>query len=73
MTPTRLRDLRRRHVAMVFQGAALFDSLSVGENIAYPLREHFKEMTPAQVRELAAALDAAPGLTPVDHSQWPSA
>ena len=24
----------RRHVAMVFQGAALFDSLSVGENVA---------------------------------------
>ena len=31
----------RRHVAMVFQGSALFDSLTVGENIAYPLREHF--------------------------------
>jgi phospholipid/cholesterol/gamma-HCH transport system ATP-binding protein len=25
---------------MVFQGAALFDSMSVFENIAYPLREH---------------------------------
>ena len=30
----------RRKVGMLFQGAALFDSLSVGENIAYPLREH---------------------------------
>lgn len=29
--------------------------------------------TPAQVRELAAALDAAPGITPVDHSRRPSA
>lgn len=27
----------RRRIAMVFQGAALFDSLSVFENIAYPL------------------------------------
>jgi len=25
---------------MVFQGAALFDSMSVFENVAYPLREH---------------------------------
>jgi len=30
----------RRHVAMLFQQGALFDSLTVGENIAYPLREH---------------------------------
>jgi len=25
---------------MLFQQAALFDSLTVGENVAYPLREH---------------------------------
>ena len=31
----------RRRIAMVFQGAALFDSLTVYENIAYPLREQF--------------------------------
>jgi phospholipid/cholesterol/gamma-HCH transport system ATP-binding protein len=30
----------RRKVAMVFQGGALFDSLTVYENVAYPLREH---------------------------------
>jgi phospholipid/cholesterol/gamma-HCH transport system ATP-binding protein len=30
----------RRDVSMIFQSAALFDSLSVYENIAYPLREH---------------------------------
>jgi phospholipid/cholesterol/gamma-HCH transport system ATP-binding protein len=28
----------RRRVSMLFQGAALFDSLTVGENVAYPLR-----------------------------------
>jgi len=32
----------RQHLGMVFQGAALFDSLSVFENVAYPLREHTK-------------------------------
>jgi phospholipid/cholesterol/gamma-HCH transport system ATP-binding protein len=31
----------RRRVAMVFQGAALFDSMNVHDNIAYPLREQF--------------------------------
>jgi phospholipid/cholesterol/gamma-HCH transport system ATP-binding protein len=30
----------RRRIGYVFQGAALFDSLSVLENVAYPLREH---------------------------------
>jgi phospholipid/cholesterol/gamma-HCH transport system ATP-binding protein len=30
----------RREIGMVFQGAALFDSLTVFENVAYPLREN---------------------------------
>jgi phospholipid/cholesterol/gamma-HCH transport system ATP-binding protein len=30
----------RRRMGYVFQGAALFDSLTVYENVAYPLREH---------------------------------
>lgn len=30
----------RRKVGMLFQMGALFDSLSVGDNVAYPLREH---------------------------------
>jgi phospholipid/cholesterol/gamma-HCH transport system ATP-binding protein len=30
----------RRRMGFVFQGAALFDSLSVYENVAYPFREH---------------------------------
>jgi phospholipid/cholesterol/gamma-HCH transport system ATP-binding protein len=30
----------RRNIGILFQGAALFDSLTVYENIAYPLREH---------------------------------
>lgn len=30
----------RRRFGMLFQGAALFDSKTVGENIAFPLREH---------------------------------
>jgi len=30
----------RQRMGVVFQQAALFDSMSVGENIAYPLQEH---------------------------------
>ncbi|MDQ2768642.1 MAG: ATP-binding cassette domain-containing protein [Gemmatimonadota bacterium] len=30
----------RQKMGMVFQGAALFDSMSVFENVAFPLREH---------------------------------
>ncbi|HPM41130.1 MAG TPA: ATP-binding cassette domain-containing protein, partial [bacterium] len=31
----------RSRIGMLFQGAALFDSLTVRENVAYPLRLHF--------------------------------
>jgi phospholipid/cholesterol/gamma-HCH transport system ATP-binding protein len=45
----------RQRIAMLFQGAALFDSISVGENVAYGLREHFrKTMTEEQIRERVA-------------------
>ncbi len=33
-----IQDVRRK-VTMVFQNGALFDSISVGENVAFPLRE----------------------------------
>ncbi len=32
----------RKRMGMLFQGAALFDSFNVGENVAYALREHTK-------------------------------
>jgi phospholipid/cholesterol/gamma-HCH transport system ATP-binding protein len=40
----RERDLPdvRQKMAMVFQGAALFDSLTVGENVGYRLWEHYR-------------------------------
>lgn len=39
----------RKKVAMVFQSCALFDSLTVGENIAYPLSEH-TALSPEEIR-----------------------
>jgi phospholipid/cholesterol/gamma-HCH transport system ATP-binding protein len=43
----------RRKVGMLFQGAALFDSMTVGENIAYGLHEHF-DWPPKRVAERVA-------------------
>jgi ABC-type transporter Mla maintaining outer membrane lipid asymmetry ATPase subunit MlaF len=55
----RLVQIRRR-VTMVFQSGALFDSLTVGENIAFPLvdrRELSPEEVDARVAELAGMLE----------------
>jgi phospholipid/cholesterol/gamma-HCH transport system ATP-binding protein len=53
----------RQRLGMVFQGAALFDSMNVYENIAYPLREHTKltedEIT-ERVREKLEFVDLDP-------------
>ena len=35
-------DKMRRRIGMVFQSPALFDSLTIGENVAFGLREHTK-------------------------------
>lgn len=40
----------RRRIAMLFQSGALFDSLSVGENVAYGLEEHFRYTTTREER-----------------------
>jgi phospholipid/cholesterol/gamma-HCH transport system ATP-binding protein len=42
----------RQKFGFLFQGAALFDSMSVGENVALPLIETQNEMTKEEVREL---------------------
>jgi len=46
------RDLERvrRKFGMVFQGAALFDSMNVFENVSFPLREH-STLSEAEIRE----------------------
>ena len=53
----------RQKLGMVFQGAALFDSMTVFENVAYPLREH-TELTEdeimARVREKLEFVDLDP-------------
>ncbi len=41
----------RRRIGMCFQDGALFDSLTVGENIAFPLARHRPDMNERQRRE----------------------
>ena len=49
-----LRAVRKR-ITMVFQNGALFDSLSVRENVAFPLREH-GGLSEEQIQEKVAQL-----------------
>ncbi len=44
-----LTDIRR-HVGFLFQNAALFDSMTVGDNVAFPLRRH-TDLSSAEIRE----------------------
>jgi phospholipid/cholesterol/gamma-HCH transport system ATP-binding protein len=53
----------RQKMGMVFQGAALFDSMSVFENVAFPLREHTTlsdDEIEARVREKLEFVDLEP-------------
>ena len=60
----------RKHMGFLFQNAALFDSMSVGDNVAFPMRRHTK-LSDGDVRErarkkladvgLEAAYDKMPG------------
>ena len=40
----------RERMGMVFQNAALFDSMTVGDNVAFPLREHTK-MSESEIKD----------------------
>ncbi len=52
----------RKKVTMVFQSGALFDSLSVGENVAFPLRER-KELEEDQIQKIVTGLLEMVGVT----------
>lgn len=55
----------RKRMGMVFQGAALFDSLTVGQNVAFPLREH-TQLSKAEIRERVAEVLAKVGLAGIE-------
>lgn len=47
----------RQSMGMLFQNGALFDSMNVGDNVAFPLREHGETDENLIARKVAAALD----------------
>ena len=52
----------RQCVTMVFQSGALFDSLTVAENVAYPLRERALRHEPMTEEQIQARVDELLGL-----------
>jgi phospholipid/cholesterol/gamma-HCH transport system ATP-binding protein len=52
LTEEELSPMRRR-VAMLFQGGALFDSMNVEENVAFPLKEH-TDKSPREIAEIVS-------------------
>jgi len=60
MSDRQLAHLRTRY-GFVFQGAALFDSLTIADNIAFPLREHTR-IPAAEIAHITASLVDEVGL-----------
>ena len=60
-----LNDVRKVF-GMLFQNAALFDSMSVGENVAFPLKEH-TSIKPNVISEIVEQKLRQVGLTNVSH------
>jgi phospholipid/cholesterol/gamma-HCH transport system ATP-binding protein len=65
------RDLRRRWGVM-FQGGALFSTLTVAENIQVPLREYYPQLSQPMRDEIAAYKVAMVGLPPDAGPKYPA-
>ena len=72
MTKVRGRELARvrRGMGFLFQNAALFDSISVGDNVAFPLRRH-TDWPERKIREVARGKLANVGLES-DYNKMPA-
>lgn len=60
LSPTEVVAWRRK-IGFVFQNAALFDSMTVGQNVAFPLRQH-QVVPPEDVEEIVLTALADVGL-----------
>lgn len=61
----------RRRFGMLFQEGALFDSMTVGENVAFPIREHRRHLPFKEIERLVAEKLALVGLAGIE-SKMPS-
>tara|TARA_B100000953_G_scaffold170151_1_gene140168 strand:- start:2035 stop:2922 length:888 start_codon:yes stop_codon:yes gene_type:complete len=65
------QDVRKRW-GVLFQGGALFSTLTVAENVQVPLREFYPDFTPRLLDELARYKINLVGLPPESASKYPS-
>ncbi|MBF0198836.1 MAG: ABC transporter ATP-binding protein [Planctomycetes bacterium] len=63
-------DQARQRFGYVFQGGALFDSLNIKENVAFPIREHTKK-TEGEISQIVDGCLHAVGLEGIE-SKFPS-
>ncbi len=63
-TEKQLQEVRRK-VTMVFQNGALFDSITVGENVAFPLRERH-DLAEDQIQQVSKGLLEMVGVAGMD-------
>ena len=62
----KLLNETRKKFGMLFQEAALFDSMNVGDNVAFPLREH-TQLSKKKIEEIVQTKLLQVGLTDVIH------
>ncbi len=67
---TRQQTRERMRFGFVFQQAALFDSMSIGENISFPLEQHTMK-TDEEMEAIVLRLLAEVGLPPSVHAKRP--
>ena len=61
-----LNDVRIR-IGFLFQNAALYDSMTVRENLAFPLKRHQKKLTPDEIeKEIQETLDSVGLIEAID-------
>jgi phospholipid/cholesterol/gamma-HCH transport system ATP-binding protein len=68
---TEARNVRRRW-GVLFQGGALFSTLTVAENVQVPLREYFPHLEPQLLDEIAAYKVTMTGLPAEAGPKYPS-
>ncbi|MEZ4442540.1 MAG: ATP-binding cassette domain-containing protein [Polyangiaceae bacterium] len=67
LNEVQLNEVRQRF-GMVFQYAALLDSLTVLDNVAFPLREHRKDLSKKQIEEKVVSMLNQLGLENKEHN-----
>ena len=62
----------RRKFGVLFQGAALFDDMTVLENVCFPLTEHRRDLSEEEMIKIASAKLKQVGLDPKHFQKLPS-